>query len=173
MTATHRLLELASLGLLSSLLIVPALAQMPDKLSGAALAPDAWPGFGLANHAADTIGQALGSAGQAIDSSSGQVRHAPANQPSGNLAQSPSAGTGQTKTAKAEPPWLEEADSPHGAVDATPDMSWQTDGADTAPMPASPDSGARATRGPEESGQIHVTGPPVGHPVGVGAAVKH
>ena len=143
MRATHRLLELASLGLLGSLLIGPALAQIPEGLSVAALESDAWPAFGLANHAADTIGQAFGAPGQAKDDAAGQGTRKAAN---------------QSKMAKAEPQ-LEEAASPLGAVGATTDMSWQTADVFT-PMPLNPASGAPANPALEEAG------PMIGGPTG-------
>jgi hypothetical protein len=72
MRAKHRLLQLASLGVLTGILVSPVLAQI-SVAEAQALAPDAGPGFGFGSEALQPANKALGATGHAIDEAAGRV----------------------------------------------------------------------------------------------------
>jgi hypothetical protein len=94
------LLQMASLSVVTALLVSPAVAQ-----TSGAPTPDTGPGFGLANEALQPTRKALGSAGKAVDEAARQVTGKPDKQAPARTVQSPAAKSEQTPMAKAEPAW--------------------------------------------------------------------
>ena len=113
-----RLLQMASLGVLTGLLVSPVLAQ-----NSPAPPPEAGPGFGFGNEALQPSKKALGAAGKAIDDAAGHITGKTATAPNSPMAQSP-ASKPQTPMAKAEPAF--EDNAPYTADDSASPLSQPT-----------------------------------------------
>jgi hypothetical protein len=100
MRATHRLLELTTVGVLTSLFFTPVLSQTLQGPPGSALRPGTGQALGAAGQAVGgTVGQALGAAGQAFGGAAGSAETP--TQPAGAMAAQPPMAAAERSTPSA------------------------------------------------------------------------